>query len=161
MYKFAFLSKFKWNLKFRPLNPDQDLAISNRALSFILVLESTVFMQLLALSDAGIGPELCWRPADDSRALGCGVPRTDGLSRAPYTRLRCCLSQVRLNSPCVIPSYLTKSERGPPSSVADPDPGSGASLTSGSGIQNRFFPGSRIDPGSQTHIFESLVTFFG
>jgi|LakMenE01Jun11ns_1017448.scaffolds.fasta_scaffold9268504_1 hypothetical protein len=36
-------------------------------------------------------------------------------------------------------------------SVADPDPGSGAFLTpgSGSGILNRFFP----DPGSQTHIF--------
>jgi hypothetical protein len=30
-------------------------------------------------------------------------------------------------------------------SVADPDPGSGAFLTSGSGIQNRFFP----DPGSR------------
>jgi hypothetical protein len=41
-------------------------------------------------------------------------------------------------------------------SVADPDPGSGAFLTpgSGSGIRNRFFP----DPGSQTHIFESLET---
>ncbi len=38
------------------------------------------------------------------------------------------------------------------------DPGSGAFLTPGSGIRNRFFPGSRIpDPGSQTHIFESLV----
>jgi hypothetical protein len=37
-------------------------------------------------------------------------------------------------------------------SVADPDPGSGAFLTPGSGIRNRFFPdlGSRIsDPGSQ------------
>jgi hypothetical protein len=42
------------------------------------------------------------------------------------------------------------------SSVADPDPGSGAFLTPGSGIRNRFFP----DPGSQTHIFESLVTIF-
>jgi hypothetical protein len=40
------------------------------------------------------------------------------------------------------------------SSVADPDPGSGAFLTPGSGIRNRFFP----DPGSQIHIFESLVT---
>ncbi len=31
----------------------------------------------------------------------------------------------------------------------------------GSWIQNRFFSGSRIsDPGSQTHIFESLVTIF-
>jgi hypothetical protein len=41
------------------------------------------------------------------------------------------------------------------------DPGSGAFLTPGSGIRNRAFPdpGSRIsDPGSQTHIFESLVT---
>jgi hypothetical protein len=36
-------------------------------------------------------------------------------------------------------------------SVADPDPGSGAFLTPGSGIRNRFFP----DPGSQTHMFES------
>jgi hypothetical protein len=33
--------------------------------------------------------------------------------------------------------------------VADPDPGSCAFLTPGSGIRNRFFP----DPGSQTHIF--------
>jgi hypothetical protein len=33
--------------------------------------------------------------------------------------------------------------------VADPDPGSGAFLTPGSGIRNRFFP----DPGSQIHIF--------
>jgi hypothetical protein len=49
------------------------------------------------------------------------------------------------------------------SSVADPDPGSGAFLTPGSRIRNRFFPeaGSRIsDPGSQTHIFEGLVTIF-
>jgi hypothetical protein len=39
------------------------------------------------------------------------------------------------------------------SSVADPDPGSDAFLTPGSGIRNRFF---RIpDLGSQTHIFES------
>ncbi len=46
------------------------------------------------------------------------------------------------------------------------DPGSGAFLTPVSGIRNRFSPdpGSRIsDPGSQTHIFESLpvVTTFG
>jgi|LakMenEpi03Aug12_release.lakeMendotaPanAssembly.Ray.scaffolds.fasta_scaffold1521903_1 hypothetical protein len=41
-------------------------------------------------------------------------------------------------------------------SVADPDPGSGAFLTPGSGIRNRFFQ----DPGSQTHIFESLVKTF-
>jgi hypothetical protein len=34
------------------------------------------------------------------------------------------------------------------------DPGSGAFLISGSGIG--FFP----DPGSQTHIFDSLVTIF-
>jgi hypothetical protein len=43
------------------------------------------------------------------------------------------------------------------------DPGSGAFLTPGSGIRNRFYPdpGSRIpDPGSQAHIFESLVTIF-
>jgi hypothetical protein len=34
-------------------------------------------------------------------------------------------------------------------------------LTLGSVIRNRFFSGSRIsDPGSQTHIFESLVTIF-
>ncbi len=37
-----------------------------------------------------------------------------------------------------------------------PDPGSGAFLTPGSGIRNRFFP----DPVSQSHIFESLVTIF-
>jgi hypothetical protein len=41
-------------------------------------------------------------------------------------------------------------------SVADPDPGSGAFLTPGSGIQNRFIP----DLGSQTHIFES-ANFLG
>jgi hypothetical protein len=41
-------------------------------------------------------------------------------------------------------------------SVADPDPGSGAFLTPGSGIWNSFFP----DPRSQTHIFQSLVTIF-
>jgi len=35
-----------------------------------------------------------------------------------------------------------------PSSVADPDPGSGAFWTPGSGIRNRFFP----DPGSD-HYF--------
>jgi hypothetical protein len=41
-------------------------------------------------------------------------------------------------------------------SVADPDPGSGAFLTPGSGIRNRFFS----DPFSdRTHIFE--VKFFG
>ncbi len=39
-------------------------------------------------------------------------------------------------------------------SVADPDPGSGDFLTLGSGIG--FFP----DPGSQTHIFERIVTIF-
>ncbi len=44
-----------------------------------------------------------------------------------------------------------------PHSVADPDPGSGAFLTPGSGIRNRFFP----DPGSQIHIFESLLTIIG
>jgi hypothetical protein len=41
-------------------------------------------------------------------------------------------------------------------SVADPDPGSGAFLTPGSGIRNRFFP----DPGSLTHIFESILKIF-
>jgi hypothetical protein len=49
-------------------------------------------------------------------------------------------------------------------SVGDPDPGSGAFLTPGSGIRNRFFsdPGSRIpDPGSQIHTFESFLTIFG
>ncbi len=35
--------------------------------------------------------------------------------------------------------------------------GPGAFLTSGSWIRNRFFP----DPGSQTHIFVSLMTIFG
>jgi hypothetical protein len=42
------------------------------------------------------------------------------------------------------------------SSVADPDPGSGAFLTPGPGLRNRFFP----DPGSQTHIFESILKIF-
>jgi hypothetical protein len=58
-------------------------------------------------------------------------------------------------------------------SVADPDQGSGAFLTSGSGFGIGFFrisdsgfripvPGFRIpDLGSQTHIFESLVTILG
>jgi hypothetical protein len=41
-------------------------------------------------------------------------------------------------------------------SVADPDPGSGAFLTPGTGIRDRFFP----DPGSLTHILESFVTIF-
>jgi hypothetical protein len=41
-------------------------------------------------------------------------------------------------------------------SVADPDPGSDAFLTPESGIRDRFFP----DPGSRTHIFESLVTIY-
>jgi hypothetical protein len=44
------------------------------------------------------------------------------------------------------------------------DPGSGAFLTPGSGIRNRFFPdpGSRIsDPGSQDHIFKSFDNFLG
>jgi hypothetical protein len=47
-----------------------------------------------------------------------------------------------------------------------PDPGSGAFLTPGSGIRCLFDPwipdlGSWIsDPGSQAHIFESLVTIF-
>jgi hypothetical protein len=36
------------------------------------------------------------------------------------------------------------------------DSGSDAFLTPGSGIRTRFFP----DPGSLTHIFESLVTIF-
>jgi hypothetical protein len=42
------------------------------------------------------------------------------------------------------------------SSVADPDPGSGAFLTPGSGIRIRSLP----DLGSQTHTFKSLVTIF-
>jgi hypothetical protein len=42
-------------------------------------------------------------------------------------------------------------------SVANPDPGSGAFLTPGSGIRNRFFP----DPGSQIHTFESCENFLG
>jgi hypothetical protein len=41
-------------------------------------------------------------------------------------------------------------------SIADPDPRSGAFLTPGSGIRKRFFP----DPGSQTPIFENLMTIF-
>jgi hypothetical protein len=53
------------------------------------------------------------------------------------------------------------------SSVADPDPGSGAFLTPGSGIRNRFSP----DPGSwipdigtripeQYSIFESILKIY-
>ncbi len=42
-------------------------------------------------------------------------------------------------------------------SVADPE--SGAILTNGSGIRNRFF--RILDFGTQTHIFERLVTFLG
>ena len=38
-------------------------------------------------------------------------------------------------------------------SVADPDPGSGAFLTPGSRIRNRFFP----DPGSQTFWVKSSI----
>ncbi len=48
-------------------------------------------------------------------------------------------------------------------SVADPDPGSGAFLTPGPGSGKGFFPdpGSRIpDLGSKPHIFKSLVTNF-
>jgi hypothetical protein len=41
-------------------------------------------------------------------------------------------------------------------SVADPDPGSGAFLTPGSGIGFFRIP----DLGSQIHIFESLLTIF-
>jgi hypothetical protein len=62
----------------------------------------------------------------------------------------CCIgSTLRLRE-----SSLSRSASIITSSVADP--GSGAFLTPGSGIRNRFFP----DPGSQTHIFESLVTIF-
>jgi hypothetical protein len=49
-------------------------------------------------------------------------------------------------------------------SVADPDPGSGAFLTPGSGIRNRFFPdpGSRIpDPGSKPIFWELSDNFLG
>jgi hypothetical protein len=49
------------------------------------------------------------------------------------------------------------------SSVANPDPTSGAFLTPGFGIRNRFFSDSgprNSDTGSQTHIFERLVTIF-
>ncbi len=41
--------------------------------------------------------------------------------------------------------FLRKSNSTLVFSVADPDPGSGAFLTPGSGIRNRFFP----DPGSR------------
>jgi hypothetical protein len=67
---------------------------------------------IFSLSDVGVGPELCGRPADIRRTLGCGVPGTDGLSCAPHTCLRCCLSQVRLKHPCLIPSYLTQTVKG-------------------------------------------------
>jgi hypothetical protein len=40
--------------------------------------------------------------------------------------------------------------------VADPDPGSGAFLSPGPGIRNRF----SLDPGYQTHIFQSFAIIF-
>ncbi len=51
------------------------------------------------------------------------------------------------------------------SSVADPEPGSGAFLTRGSGIRNRFFSGSQIsDHGSRipnTYFLELGDNFLG
>ncbi len=47
--------------------------------------------------------------------------------------------------PVLIIQTLDPDPHFPKSSVADPDPGSGAFLTPGSGIRNRFFP----DPGSR------------
>jgi hypothetical protein len=44
------------------------------------------------------------------------------------------------------------------SSVTDPDPGSGAFLTSGSGIRNKYF--RFPDLGSQTHVIDSFMTNF-
>ncbi len=94
MCKFAILSKF--------LNSGSGSGISNEygscgsgfgTLDFHH--SSRKYGFLFSLSGAGVGPELCGRPADDSCALGCGVPGTDGLSCPPYTRLLCCLSQVR------------------------------------------------------------------
>ncbi len=67
--------------------------------------------------------------------LDPGGPKTDGSGSTTLTA-------------CIFSIYYC--------SVADPDPGSGAFLTPGSGIRNRFFS----DPGSQTHIFESLLTIF-
>jgi hypothetical protein len=61
--------------------------------------------------------------------------------------------------PVIASGYVLHREpggSGPRFSVADPDPGSGAFLTPGSGIRNRFFP----DPGSQDHIFMSFLTIF-
>jgi hypothetical protein len=62
-------------------------------------------------------------------------------------------------------SCSMKYKRIPPSVVlisgADPDAGSGAFLTPGSGIRNRFFSGSRIsNPGSKDHIFKSFLIIF-
>jgi hypothetical protein len=54
------------------------------------------------------------------------------------------------------PPPLMVHRRAVPASVADPDPGSGAFLTPGSGIG--FFRIPNL--GSQTHIFEGLVTIF-
>jgi hypothetical protein len=52
--------------------------------------------------------------------------------------------------------FLDRSCFSAKSSVADPDPGSGAFLTPGSGIGFFRIP----DLGSQPHIFENLLTIF-
>ncbi len=81
------------------------------------------------------------------RRPGSGTGSVTGLateSHAATQRTTGVLTAVlRIRDPVL---FLT-----PGSSVADPDPGSGAFLTPGSGIP---------DPGSQTHTFESLVTIF-
>jgi hypothetical protein len=78
----------------------------------------------------------------------------------PTTRMPCSFTSDDRNGFCImklvgVTNYLESKVR-PTTSVADPDPGSGAFLTPGSEIRNRFFP----DPGSQTHLFENLMTIF-
>jgi hypothetical protein len=57
---------------------------------------------------------------------------------------------------CFLKNVKRSNAKKPICSVADPDPGSGAFLTPGSEIGLFRIP----DLGSQTHIFESLVTIF-
>ncbi len=68
--------------------------------------------------------------------------------RKRQRRMRCCWYYAAEHS------KLFRVRRSSVISVVDP--GSGAFLTPGSGIQNGFFP----DPGSQDHILKSFLTIF-
>jgi hypothetical protein len=90
----------------------------------------------------------------DTGKEGCGTPTFKG----SFFKTECLSNKEKLDCPELTlpaiyleyPGTLTYIY----ASVADPDPGSGAFLTPGSGIRKGFIP----DPGSQTHIFEILVT---